>query len=104
MKTKKVKTTEIVESSDDVRQVLIKKALGYEAKEIVEEYSLVDNDLKLVKKKVNTKVYPPDLDAIEMALNSQPSDEVYDKYTDEELLAERDKLVQAYMRMNKGDK
>ena len=37
---------------DKIRKALLKKALGYSADEVVEEYALDDGEEKLVKKKV----------------------------------------------------
>ena len=47
-----------------LKKALIKKAMGYSVEETTEEYSLVDNDLVLIKKKTTTKDYPPDLPTI----------------------------------------
>ena len=43
-----------------LRSSIYKKALGYDVDEITEEYALEDNDLKLIKRKVNKKHIPPD--------------------------------------------
>ena len=48
-KTKKTKTI------SDFEQVLIKKALGYDVKEVVEEYVNEDGEIRLTKKKVTKK-------------------------------------------------
>ena len=81
----------------------MKKALGFELKEVVEEYSVDDGEkkeLKLIKKKVNTKSYPPDLDAIELVFNNfNNQDSVYEKYSDEELIAEKENLVALFKRL-----
>ena len=42
--------------SDNVQDAILKKALGYEVSEVVEEYAMVDNELILVKKKGEYKV------------------------------------------------
>lgn len=87
--------------SSDVRDALIKKALGYEVKEVTEEYSMVDKDLVLIKKKINTKVYPPDLDAIEMALSESGTDREYSNMSDDALVAEQIKLLEMFKKMKK---
>ncbi len=87
--------------SNDVRDALMKKALGYEVSEVVEEYSMIDKELVLVKKKVNTKTYPPDLDAIEMALGQTGGDNTYSDMSDEDLIAEHDKLIQMFKKLKK---
>ena len=51
MKGKRVKAKNI--SNSDFKEALIKKALGYDATEVVEEYVSGDEgDIKLTKKKV----------------------------------------------------
>ena len=81
-------------SRKKLNDALYKKALGFTTQEVSEEYSVVDNELVLQKRKLNTKTYPPDLTALQMVL-SDMQDEFYgeyDKFTLEELDAEREKL------------
>lgn len=71
-KTKKIKNTfdELPES--DVVKALTKKALGYDTTEIIEEYSLdEDNNEKLVKKKITKKSVPPDITAVKVLIELQ---------------------------------
>ena len=90
----KKKEITINQLSSDIKDALMKKALGYEVLEISEEYGIVGDKLQVIKKKVNTKTYPPDLDAIEIALNDGSDNEnIYSNYTDEELLEEKEHLV-----------
>ncbi len=81
----------------------MKKALGYQVSEVTEEYSMVDKNLVLVKKKINTKQYPPDLDAIELALNGEEYKSSYEKFTDKELLEEKQKVIDMLEKINKGE-
>ena len=98
-KTSQITTTLVVPEETDVKKALLKKALGYKVTEVVEEYAIVDSELKLVKKKINTKTCPPDLDAIELALsNNTPKSEYYN-YTDEELLEEKANLTEMFKRI-----
>lgn len=92
-------------SSDNIKDAILKKALGYEVKEIVEEYGIVDKELKLIKKKVNTKMYPPDLDAIAMMMDNK-EDKVndYATFSDEELLEEKERLVKLFKRLRREEK
>ncbi|MBE7083099.1 MAG: hypothetical protein E7373_00670 [Clostridiales bacterium] len=85
-KTKNQKTI------SDFKQVLIKKALGYDVKEIVEEYvSDEDGTVKLSKKKVTKKNVPPDLTALKMLLES---DKPISSMSDEELEKEKTRLLE----------
>ena len=66
--TKKTQT----KSLSDFRDVLVKKALGYDVKEVVEEYvSDEDGEIKLTKKKVTKKNVPPDLTALKILLDGE---------------------------------
>ena len=85
-KTKNQKTI------SDFKQVLIKKALGYDVKEIVEEYvSDEDGTVKLSKKKVTKKNVPPDLTALKMLLES---DKPISSMSDKELEKEKTRLLE----------
>ena len=79
------------QDSDKIRQALYDKALGYRCEEVTEEYGLVDSELKLLKRKCNTKVYPPDISAITMLLDKDKSE--LDSMSDEELEQEKQRLI-----------
>lgn len=79
---------------EKLEKALLKKALGYTAKEVSEEYSKVDDDLVLSKRKLNTKSYPPDLASLQLMLSRlDKEDEEFKNMTDAELLHERDRLI-----------
>jgi hypothetical protein len=80
-----------INNGAEYKTALIKKALGYDATEVVEEYVSDENgDVKLTKKKVTKKNVPPDITAIKLLLGEQtPLQEM----SDEELLAERERLI-----------
>ncbi len=83
---------EELERSAEFKAALVKKALGYDATETVEEYSSGDDgEIKLTKKKVTKKNVPPDLSALKMLLE-QDEREVCDM-TDEQLDEEKNKLL-----------
>ncbi len=86
MKGKKDKSVQT-----QVKKALVKKALGYDAEEIVEEYVESDDGVKLAKRKVTVKNYPPDLTAIKLLLpdTQTPIEEM----TDEELENEKKRLL-----------
>ncbi len=76
----------------DLENALIKKALGYDATEVVEEYSS-DNDgvVKLLKKKITTKNVPPDMSALKFLLDEGQKD--LTQMTDQELFEEKVRLL-----------
>lgn len=92
---KKKITKEIIfdDKVENLHKVLIKKAMGYKIKETTEEFVLVDDELKLTKKKVSVKYYPPDLNAIELILNKQINFDNLENLSDEELEIEKQKLL-----------
>jgi len=87
----KIKRKRSVKQSD-FKDALIKKALGYDATEVVEEYvSGEEGEIKLTKKKVTKKNVPPDITAIKLLMdeNSQNLSEM----SDEELEKEKARLL-----------
>ena len=69
---------------------LYKKAVGYTATEKTMEYS---PDGEVVKKKVTSKHYPPDITALKAYLDLISTEEDYERLTDEELLREKRRLL-----------
>ena len=72
-----------------------KLANGMVVTEITKEYvSDEDGDLKLIKKKVNEKMLPPNTDIVKMLYTSVKEDtNKYKAMTDEELENERNRLI-----------
>ena len=70
---------------------------GMKVVEVVTEYALDDetSELKVVKKKVNEKNVPPNIDLIKMVYSHYAETTVadYEKLTDEELLKEKQRLL-----------
>lgn len=84
---KSVKT----KNQSDFKKALIKKALGYDYKEVVEEYvSSDEGEVRLTKKKVTKKNVPPDITAIKLLLEDSVS---VSQMSDEELLIEKERLL-----------
>lgn len=80
--------------NEKLNKALIKKALGYASKEVVEEFSSEDGKLILNKRKVTKKNIPPDISAVKILLTMYSnSEDDFSKLSDEELLIERDKLL-----------
>ncbi len=73
---------------DDVKSALKKCAVGFGTSEVVEEFSVEDGELKLVKKKVTQRDIPPDIKAVKMLLEESGCASL----SDEELEEERQKL------------
>ena len=96
MKEKTEKQTKITtkkNNESDFKKALIKKALGYDYKEVVEEYLSDDEgEVKLVKKKITKKNVPPDITALKILIENQTP---ISNMTDEELEKEKNRLIKA---------
>lgn len=77
---------------DKIGEALLKVALGYQIAEVTEEYAEVDGALKLTKRKKTKKDVPPDLKAVQMLLLGE-NGEGYAQWSDEELEAEKQRLL-----------
>ena len=78
---------------DILKDALVKRAIGGNAKETVDEYSCggAEGALKLVKRKVSTKYNPPDVAAVKALLGYDGRG--FEDIADDELMAERERLV-----------
>lgn len=85
-----------MDDEEKIKKALLKKALGYQTNEVVEEYVLdEEGNAKLSKKKVTRKHISPDISAMRVLLeryHSDLADEIRNM-SDEELLAERSRLL-----------
>lgn len=79
-----------METGESVKDALLKCATGLSASEVVEEFSADGSgELKLTKRKVTKRDIPPDIKAVKMIMDGDDISSA----TDEELLAERERLV-----------
>ena len=96
MKGKSKKTTV---TEKEINGALIKKALGYDAQEIVEEYAEKDDgEIRLLKKKVTTKNVPPDITALKILMDGH--EKQVTEMTDEELFEEKMRLLNLLKEIN----
>lgn len=79
---------------DLVARVLLKKAKGYTVKEKTDEYVVADGVKTLVKSKVVTKHTPPDVNACKVLLQLDVGELVLADMTDEQLKAEKRRLIE----------
>lgn len=76
-----------------IEETILKKALGYEVTETVEEYAIGEDGVKkLVKLKESKKHIPPDLSAARVVLDEMNRQNI-DKMTDSELALEKQRLL-----------
>lgn len=75
--------------NEEILDAVIKRACGYKAHEVVEEYAVVDGSLELVKRKITTKDVPPDMTAAKMIFDGNEMSEL----SDEQLEREKARLM-----------
>lgn len=81
---------------DKIKKALLKKALGYNADECVEEYTVNENGEEVLsKKKVTKKHYSPDISAVKVLLERyyKTYQEQVALMSDEELKLEKERLL-----------
>ena len=67
---------------EDLKGALKKCAVGFGTSEVVEEFSVEDGELRLVKKKVTRRDVPPDIKAVKLLMEGDAgalSDEEIEK-------------------------
>ena len=78
-----------MKTRDEIMDAVVKRACGYEAKEVVEEYAVVDGSLELVKRKITVKDVPPDISAAKLVMDGGDLSDL----SDEQLELERARLL-----------
>lgn len=83
-------------NEEQIKDALLKKALGYESDEIVEEYTTDENgQAVLSKRKITKKFNPPDINALRFLLEQlNLSDDEISHMTDSQLIQEKERLLQ----------
>lgn len=96
-----------VEDEDKIKKALLKRALGYNASEVVEEYAIdEEGEKRLLKKKITKKHYSPDISAVKVLLDRyyKTYEEKVLSMSDEALEIEQSTLKQLLKREeNSGD-
>ena len=77
---------------EKIRDALIKRAVGYDTEETVEEYSGSGDGITMVRKKITRKNVPPDISAAKLLLEESGEDD-YSAMTDEQLEEEKQRLL-----------
>ena len=92
-------------NEEEIKNALIKKALGYESDEIVEEYTTDENgNSVLSKRKITKKFNPPDINALRFLLEqSDLSNDEISKMSDKQLLQEKQRLLQLLKQKEKEE-
>ena len=85
-----------------ITKALIKKAVGFDTQETVEEFSETDGELKLLKRKVTVKTVPPDVSAVKLLLEIGEENEDLISLSDEELEKEKTRLLKTLEEIRKS--
>lgn len=96
-----------MEDEDKIKKALLKKALGYNASETVEEYNYSNGEPVLSKRKVTSKHYSPDISAVKLLLERyyRTYEDKIAGMSDEELLKEEERLLKLLQKERKsGDR
>ena len=83
-------------NEDEIKDAVLQNALGCESDEIIEEYG-TDSEGKpvLTKRKITKKYNPPDISALKFLLEQESfGDDEISKMTDQQLLQEKNRLLQ----------
>ena len=83
---------------EEVLGALKKCAVGFGTSEVVEEFSVEDGELKLIKKKVTKRDIPPDIKAVKLLLDENGLDGL----SDGELEEQKQKLLEILKENNFG--
>lgn len=78
---------------EQLMSALTRRAIGYTTEDVVEEYSVDEGKVSLVKRKVSSKEYPPDLSAINVLLELMDNNQKLSDMSDDELAKERKRLL-----------
>ena len=92
-------------NEEEIKNALLKKALGYESDEIVEEYTTDENGNSILsKRKITKKFNPPDINALRFLLEQSdlPNYEI-SKMSDKQLLQEKQRLLQLLKQKEKEE-
>ena len=86
------------QDKNGVKSALEKRALGYDATEITEEYSDDGSGgVRMLKRKVVQKNVPPDVSALKLLLELNGESDRIENMSDEELEREKRRLIKILM-------
>lgn len=88
---------------EEILSGLLRRAKGYSYKEVQEEYSVKDDgEIALTKRRVTEKYCPPDSGALKAYIELNAENDV-EKYSDEELEVERQRLLNELEKQSKNN-
>ena len=86
-----------------IEQALLKKAIGFDAQETVEEFSESEGEMKLLKRNVTLKSVPPDVSAVKLLLDIRGDEVDLLSLSDEDLEKEKVRLMKILKEKKKNE-
>ena len=81
--------------NDEIKEALLKRAVGFNATEVTEEYTGGDDgEMRMIKRKVVSKNVPPDVSAAKLLYELDSGLGNLKDLTDEELEMEKQRLLE----------
>lgn len=88
----------------DTKQALIKSATGFVSSDVVEEFSLDESgEMKLVKRKITKKEYPPNISALKTLAEISIKEDEIENMSDDQLEGEKQRLLKILAKMETGE-
>ena len=86
--------------NEEIENAVFRRAVGYDVQEITEEYS---GDNELVKRKVSSKYYPPDMTAVKTMLELGLDSDELKNMSDSQLKELKKRLLRQLEDLTKGE-
>ncbi|MDE5990749.1 MAG: hypothetical protein K2O95_06025 [Clostridia bacterium] len=86
--------------NEEIEKAVFRRAVGYDVQEIIEEYS---GENELLKRKVSSKHYPPDMTAVKTMLELGLDNDELKSMSDDQLIELKKRLLNQLNDMTKGE-
>ncbi|MDE6189468.1 MAG: hypothetical protein K2G37_04205 [Clostridia bacterium] len=87
--------------NEEIEKAVFRRAIGYDIQEVTEEYS---GENELLKRKVSSKHYPPDMTAVKTMIELGFDKDELKTMSDDELSELKNRLLSQLKDMTKGEK
>lgn len=86
-----------------IEKALVKRAIGYDTTETIEEFAETEDEIKLTKRKVTKKSVPPDISAAKLLFGITADDGDIAEISDDDLEKEKSRLLKLLEDKPKND-
>ena len=88
----------------ETKQALMKSATGFISSDVVEEFSVDESgEMKLVKRKITKKEYPPNISALKTLAEISLKEDELEDLSDDQLEGEKARLLGILAKMETGE-